>query len=56
MCTNIYDTDGYICATEVNSYGDLTAWDYCDPCCPGKLNKKQKIKNKIIRFQYLNDF
>merc|ERR1719334_603705 len=22
MCTNIYDTDGYICATEVNSYGD----------------------------------
>merc|ERR1712198_401059 len=36
MCTNMYtDPDDYICATEVNSDGDLTEWEYCDPCCPG---------------------
>merc|ERR1712131_494221 len=34
MCTNLY-TDGYICATEVDSDGDLTAWDNCETCCPG---------------------
>jgi len=33
-CTNIF-TDDYICATEVDSEGELTAWDYCDSCCPG---------------------
>ena len=38
MCTNMYNDD-YICATEVDSGGNLKAWDYCDPCCPGKLIK-----------------
>ena len=36
MCTNILDSEeSYICATEVDSNGKLTAWDYCDACCPG---------------------
>merc|ERR1711973_556047 len=34
MCTNMF-TDEYICATEVDSDGDMIAYDYCDPCCPG---------------------
>ena len=24
-----------MCASEVDSDGYLTAWDYCDTCCPG---------------------
>merc|ERR1712131_514403 len=36
MCTNMFtDADEYICATEVDSNGDMLEWDYCDPCCPG---------------------
>jgi len=49
-CTNIFDEmhdidpdvaivgndpDKYICASEVNSTGYMTGWDYCDTCCPG---------------------
>merc|ERR1712198_289794 len=34
MCTNMYNDD-YICATEVDSNGNLIEWDYCDPCCKG---------------------
>jgi len=35
MCTNIFTEDEYMCASEVDSDGYLTAWDYCDTCCPG---------------------
>ena len=37
MCTNVFsqESDEYICASEVDGDGIMTAWDYCDSCCPG---------------------
>jgi len=38
MCTNTYtypNQDKFICATEVNTKGELVAWAYCDQMCPG---------------------
>merc|ERR1712198_536593 len=33
-CTDIF-TDGYICASSVDSNGTLLTWDNCDDSCPG---------------------
>ena len=56
------DPDKYICASEVNSTGYMTGWDYCDTCCPGasvestpqmEADPKNEERNYCCKYNFL---